>query len=116
MAKLTLEMESTDRKKDEQADLALKVFELSQRLKEKWLSAEYPEKRRILNWVCLNLTMKGATIAITTRKPFNALVEGLAVSDNGEGEIRTPATLAGRPVFETGAFNHSATSPGWAGV
>jgi hypothetical protein len=30
---------------------------------------------------------------------------------NGEGEIRTPATLAGRPVFETGAFNHSATSP-----
>src|SRR5690349_7098880 len=31
---------------------------------------------------------------------------------NGEGEIRTPATLAGRPVFETGAFNHSATSPG----
>jgi hypothetical protein len=31
---------------------------------------------------------------------------------NGEGEIRTPATLSGRPVFETGAFNHSATSPG----
>jgi hypothetical protein len=30
---------------------------------------------------------------------------------SGEGEIRTPATLAGRPVFETGAFNHSATSP-----
>ena len=32
---------------------------------------------------------------------------------SGEGEIRTPATLAGRPVFETGAFSHSATSPGW---
>src|SRR5262249_24174636 len=31
--------------------------------------------------------------------------------DNGEGEIRTPATLSGRPVFETGAFNRSATSP-----
>src|SRR5947208_7071024 len=30
---------------------------------------------------------------------------------SGEGEIRTPATLAGRPVFETGAFNRSATSP-----
>src|SRR5580698_738589 len=30
---------------------------------------------------------------------------------NGEGEIRTPATLSGRPVFETGAFNRSATSP-----
>jgi hypothetical protein len=35
---------------------------------------------------------------------------------SGEGEIRTPATLAGRPVFETGAFNHSATSPGGFGV
>src|SRR5436309_9314704 len=35
----------------------------------------------------------------------------LAGNGNGEGEIRTPATLAGRPVFETGAFNHSATSP-----
>src|SRR4051794_27755411 len=33
---------------------------------------------------------------------------------NGEGEIRTPATLAGRPVFETGAFNHSATSPNFS--
>ena len=31
---------------------------------------------------------------------------------NGEGEIRTPVTVAGQPVFETGAFNHSATSPG----
>src|SRR5436309_10336852 len=35
----------------------------------------------------------------------------LAGNGNGEGEIRTPATLAGRPVFETGAFNRSATSP-----
>jgi hypothetical protein len=31
---------------------------------------------------------------------------------NGEGGIRTPDTLAGIPVFETGAFNRSATSPG----
>ena len=29
----------------------------------------------------------------------------------GEGEIRTPETLASLPVFETGAFNRSATSP-----
>src|SRR5688572_4006225 len=32
---------------------------------------------------------------------------------SGEGEIRTPGTIAGTPVFETGAFNRSATSPGW---
>src|SRR6478735_1055545 len=30
---------------------------------------------------------------------------------NGQGEIRTLDTLAGMPVFETGAFNHSATCP-----
>jgi hypothetical protein len=29
----------------------------------------------------------------------------------GEGGIRTPDTLAGMPVFKTGAINHSATSP-----
>ena len=31
--------------------------------------------------------------------------------NGGEGEIRTPETLTRPPVFETGAFNHSATSP-----
>jgi hypothetical protein len=29
----------------------------------------------------------------------------------GEGEIRTPEPLARPPVFKTGAFNRSATSP-----
>ncbi len=29
----------------------------------------------------------------------------------GEGEIRTHGTLAGSTVFETAAFDHSATSP-----
>jgi hypothetical protein len=29
----------------------------------------------------------------------------------GQGEIRTHDTLTGTPVFETGAFNHSATCP-----
>jgi hypothetical protein len=30
---------------------------------------------------------------------------------NGWGEIRTHDTVSGMPVFETGAFNHSATHP-----
>ena len=30
----------------------------------------------------------------------------------GEGEIRTPEELAPLPLFESGAFDHSATSPG----
>ena len=31
--------------------------------------------------------------------------------DSGEAGIRTLDTASGIPVFETGAFNHSATSP-----
>ena len=34
----------------------------------------------------------------------------------GEGEIRTPETLASLPLFESGAFNHSATSPDGARI
>jgi site-specific DNA recombinase len=113
IAALTLELQATDRQRDERAELGLKVFELSQGLHRKWLTADYPEKKKIIEMVCLNLTLTDGIVCISTRKPFNCLVEGLSVSDSGEGEIRTPATLAGRPVFETGAFNHSATSPGW---
>ena len=93
VAKLTLEMEAADRRKDERADLAVRVFELSQDLRRKWLTAGFAEKRRLLNFVCLNLVLQGATVVISTRKPFNCLVEGLSVSDSGEGEIRTPVTF-----------------------
>ena len=93
VAKLTLQLEATDRKKDENTDLALRVFELSQRLREKWLTADFAVKRRLLNLICLNLVLKGASLVVACRKPFNSLVEGLSVSDSGEGEIRTPVTL-----------------------
>src|SRR5687768_9465170 len=33
-------------------------------------------------------------------------------ASHGQGEIRTLDTLSGMPVFETGAFSHSATCPG----
>ncbi len=111
IAKLTLQMEATDRRKDEKGDLALRVFELSQRLREKWLTADFPVKRRLLNLVCLNFVLKGANLAIATRKPFNCLVEGLSVSDSGEGGIRTRETLASLQHFQCCAFGHSATSP-----
>ncbi len=37
---------------------------------------------------------------------------GRGIPFGGEGGIRTPVTISGKPVFETGAFDHSATSPG----
>ena len=36
---------------------------------------------------------------------------GSHIKNGGEGGIRTHGTLARSPVFKTGAFDHSATSP-----
>jgi hypothetical protein len=38
-------------------------------------------------------------------------LETATSTTSGQGEIRTHDTVAGMPVFETGAFNHSATCP-----
>ena len=35
----------------------------------------------------------------------------ISISYGGRGGIRTHGTLAGTPVFKTGALNHSATLP-----
>jgi hypothetical protein len=43
----------------------------------------------------LNLALKGASLCISTRKPFNALVEGLCVFDSGEERTRLELFLAG---------------------
>lgn len=112
IALLTLELEAADRKKDERADLAAKVFELSQNLTKKWVTADYSEKRRLMEMICLNIVLKGKTLCIATRKPFNALVEGLCVSESGEGGIRTPETVARLQHFQCCSFSHSDTSPG----
>ena len=40
-----------------------------------------------------------------------SLFELSPLFSGGEGEIRTHGTLAGSTVFETAAFDHSATSP-----
>ena len=46
--RLTLQLEATDRNKDENVDLALRMFELSQRLREKWLTADFAGKSPIV--------------------------------------------------------------------
>jgi hypothetical protein len=44
-------------------------------------------------------------------KIFSFKISTLYVVHGGEGGIRTHDTVAGIPVFETGLFNHSSTSP-----
>ncbi|MEZ6212036.1 MAG: hypothetical protein R3B46_12420 [Phycisphaerales bacterium] len=69
--------------RDETAELASKVFELSQTLKEQWVDADYASKRRILEIVCLNCRLDGTNLVPTMRKPFDVLVEGLDLEKSG---------------------------------
>jgi site-specific DNA recombinase len=85
LASIKLQLDALDRSHDETAELASKVFELSQTLREQWLTADYDAKRRILEIVCLNCTLDGATLVPTMRKPFDVLAEGL-VSENSRGD------------------------------
>ena len=96
-ASLKLQMEVVDRSppgdlmKREIADLAVRVFELSQTLKEKWLAADYTAKRQILEIVCLNFRLDGTTLVSQTRKPFDwapsGYAEGLSVSSSRDDRI-----------------------------
>jgi DNA invertase Pin-like site-specific DNA recombinase len=83
LASIKLQLETLDRSHDESAELASRVFELSQTLREKWLTADYAEKRRILEIVLLNCRLDGATLVPSIRKPFDVLAEGLLVHQSG---------------------------------
>ena len=87
LASIKLQIDALDRSHDETAELASKVFELSQTLRQQWLTADYDAKRRILEIVCLNCTLNGATLVPTMRKPFDALVEGLISEKSRRGRI-----------------------------
>ena len=83
VASIKLQLDVVDRSHDETAELALKVFELSQTLRDQWLTADYAAKRRILEIVCLNCQLIDAKLCPEIRKPFDVLVEGLLVPESG---------------------------------
>ncbi len=63
-----MELEAADRSRDERADMALCVFELSQNLAEKWLAADHAEKRTLLDFLFLNLKLDGASLVPENEK------------------------------------------------
>ncbi len=79
---LKLQLDACDRGSDENADLAAKTFELSQRFAEKWLTADSASKRQILEMICLNLKLEGVSLVPEWRKPFDLLAEGLFLKNN----------------------------------
>lgn len=89
LVSIKLQLDALDRSHDETAELASKVFELSQTLREQWLTADYDAKRRILEIVCLNCQLDGATLVAEMRKPFDGppigSAEGL-LNENSRAE------------------------------
>ena len=79
ITQLDVQIEGCDRNRADQAELATKVFELSQTLTEKWLTADVRAKRQLLEITCLNFSLEGENLAIQVRKPFDVLAEGLFV-------------------------------------
>jgi site-specific DNA recombinase len=78
-AAMTVQIEALNHGHDEDGDIAVKAFELSQCFMDKWITADYAANRRILEIVCLNFRLDGATLCPTMRKPFGVLVKGLLV-------------------------------------
>ncbi len=77
-------LEGEERNQSEISDMAMKLLELSQTLKNKWVIADVAEKRAILEIVYSDFSFKDATLAMTMRKPFDTLAEGLKM-ENGTG-------------------------------
>lgn len=85
LAGIKLQLDALDRSHDETAELAAKVFELSQTLRQQWLIADYVAKRRILEIVFLNCRLEDVTLVPEMRKPFDVLTKGL-VSNLSRGD------------------------------
>lgn len=61
-------------------DIALAVFDWSQRVSEAWRGSKMTEKRAILDAVSLNRTLSATTLCVEKRKPFCYLAERPSVS------------------------------------
>jgi hypothetical protein len=86
-ARLKLQAEVLDRGHDENADIAIKAFELSQSIMSQWLTADYAAKRQILEIVGLNWRLDDVTLIPTMRKPFDVLAEGLLSKESRGDKI-----------------------------
>ena len=82
-----LQLDVCDLSRNENAENAVKAFELSQNLRGKWLTDDYSVKRRYLEIVFLNFVLDDVTLVPTTRKPFDVLAEGLLVSSSRDDRI-----------------------------
>lgn len=89
---LKREAEDVERRLDEAAhldpaaaELALTVFDFSQRLAEHWRGSKFAEKRELLECVTLNRTLNDVSLCLQKRSPFDFLAERASLK-NGRGD------------------------------
>ena len=86
-ASVAQQLAAVSKGQGEAVEVALAVFELSQRLEKTWGTADFSVKRRLLDLVCLNRTLQGENLVIQLRKPFDLMAEGLVADANRGGGI-----------------------------
>lgn len=89
-ARLQLQLDKTNKNREEVVDLALRTLELSQSLKNKWVQADFDVRAKLLRATCSNFTLVGVTLVPEMRKPFDVLAEGPHGDKSGAKESRTP--------------------------
>ena len=65
-------------------ELAMTLFDCSQKAAEVWHGSNNAIRREILDSVCLNRTLSDVNLVSTKRKPFDVFAEGLK-SENSRG-------------------------------
>ena len=81
---LRAQTDKADKRNAGRGETAANTFELSQSLRQRWVTADIPGRRRLLDIVCLNWRLDGASLVATMRKPFDVVAEGL-ISEEGRG-------------------------------
>ena len=79
---LRQKLEISDRGRHEIIDIAVKAFELSQDLRNKWFAADHAAKRRILEILCLNWKLENVSLVPIWRKPFDLMAESTIWKDS----------------------------------
>lgn len=87
---IAVQLQAADRDDREIADLAIKAFELSQSLTEKWVKADYNAKRTILSIMLETVRLNSRNVEFSLRKPFILLRNEKLVPLSGATGNRTP--------------------------
>jgi site-specific DNA recombinase len=82
---LRVQLERSDRDDREIAELAIKAFELSQSLSERWVTSNYNAKRTILSIMLETVRLNCENLEFSLRKPFDLLRDQKLVPLSGGG-------------------------------